>query len=358
MGESTPGRVVVFGAAGHLGQELIAQLEDLPWAAFELVGVVSEASTRLEFEFRGERVDAVTSTPALRSGDLVFVCTPGSAALEIVRAALQAEAPCIDCTGVMAERAEVPMPVLAAQLHSDAPGLAEAPLLSLPGATTLAWAPLLDALAEDPGIERLVATVLRSAAAHGRRGLVALSEESIALFNQSEEPEQGPAGQGVAFDVIPDRADEIRVAAEIERVFEARFAVDVMSVQVPTFVGEGAVLTIELAQKVDAERLAKRIDAIAGVRLVADGVGSRGLVPIAPGAREPTGPTLRDAAGAEETLLGGLRPDRSLVAPEPAENGDGETSSHRGWRLWLAYDPVRVAARHATRIARQRFPGA
>ena len=57
----------------------------------------------------------------------------------------------------------------------------------------------------------------------------------------------------------------------------------------------------------------------------------------------PTGPTLRDSAGDDEVLVGGLRPDDSLA-------------TGLGWRLWLAYDPLRIAGAHAIRLARLRFP--
>lgn len=343
MSEAQPQRVVVFGAAGHLGQQVVARLEDLAWSGFELVGVVSEGSSSLEFEFRGEMLDVVTSAPALRQADLVFVCTPAPIAVEIVRSALQAQATCIDCSGVMAEHAEVPMPVLPEDFSGEPSEIAQAPLLAQPSATTLAWAPLIEALSKEPGVVRVVATVLRSASAHGRRGLVALSEESIALFNQSEAPDSGPAGQGVAFDVIPEHSGESRTAAELERVFASKVAVDVMGVQVPTFVGEGASIAIELAAPLEEAEMLKRLEGIEGLRVVAEGLGTRGLAAIEAGAREPTGPTLRDSAGAGEALVGGLRPDATLPAGI-------------GWRLWLSYDPLRVAADHAARLAQHRYP--
>ena len=349
--EKQPDRVVVFGATGHLGASVVSRLENLPWSGFEVLGVVSDGSTEIEFEYRGELLDAQTSPPALRKGDLVFVCTPGEVAHELVRAALQAEAPCIDCTGVMAAQTEVAMPVLSTDFHgegdageSDAPAHGKTPLLAQPGATAIAWAPLLECLHKLVGIQRVVATVLRSASSRGRLGLVALSEESIALFNQSDIPETGPAGQAVAFDVIPDRLGEGRTADELDRLFDSQFSVDVMSLQVPTFVGEGASLAIELSNPVDESELRKRLEGIAGFSIVDEGVGTRGLAAVEAGKREPSGPTLRDAAGAEEVLVGGLRPDGSLA-------------QGLGWRLWLSYDPVRLAAEQAIRLARLRFPG-
>jgi len=239
----------------------------------------------------------------------------------------------------------VPMPVLAEDFLREPSDFARAPLLTQPGATTLAWAPLIEALSKEPGVSRVLATVLRSASAHGRRGLVALSEESIALFNQSEVPESGPAGQGVAFDVIPDGFDESRTKAELDRVFASKIPVDVMSVQVPTFVGEGASIAIELTRPLEEAEILKRLEGIDGLRVVTEGLGTRGLAAVDVGVREPTGPTLRDSAGAEDTLVGGLRPDATLP-------------TGIGWRRWLSYDPLRVARDHAIRLALHRYPPA
>ncbi len=336
MNQTQPLRIVVFGASGRVGEQVLSQLEDTDWPIAEMVGVVSADSTAAEFEFRDDAVSTVAKWPTFRAGDLVFVCTPGPVALEIVRSALQVGVACIDCTGVMAQHAEVPMPVRDRELASDA--VASAPLLASPGATTLAWTPLLEALESAVGVARVVATVLSSASARGRPGLIALSEESIALFNQSEGPAVGPAGQPVAFDVIPGGIDEARVAVELARVFDSKLRVDLTSVQVPTFVGEGAALAIELGSPLDEAAFLKLLGGVRGLTLVDEGVGTRGLAAVDHDAPEPTGPTLRDSASAENILVGRIRPDASLPVGI-------------GWRLWLSYEPLRIVAQHAVRLA-------
>lgn len=339
MGEQAAKRVVVFGATGHLGQELIERLEDAPFAIGELVGVVSPDGAGKEFLFQGEDLDVLSEWPALKGWDIVFICTPPGVALEIVRDALRAEVPCIDCTGVLAEQEAVPMPLRATEISEV---LATAPVLAVPSATSIAWAPILERLDAAAGVSRVVATVLSSASALGRRGLMALSEESIALFNQSEEPEAGPAGQTVAFDVIPGGAAERRVAGELARSFGEGLRVDVSCVQVPTFVGEGVSLAIELAAPLDEAALEKCLDEIGGLERVPEGFGSRGLAPVEEDGLAPAGPTLRDAASVEGVLVGRVRADRSLPAGQ-------------GWRLWLAFDPLRMTADHAMRLAQARL---
>ena len=355
MSESQAPRIVVFGATGHLGQQLIDKLDESGWPVAELLGVASADSAGVEFEFRGESLDVVSKWPVLKGRDLVFICTPASEALEIVREALRAEVPCIDCSGALADQSGVPMPSSSSLSKSkssedeaaDAAGVIsledevvrKAPLLSVPSGTTLAWAPILEAL----GVSRVVGTVLCSASSLGRHGVLALSQESIALFNQSEAPNTGPAGQAVAFDVIPGGGiDRERVQGEFRRLFGEGLRTDVASVQVPTFVGEGASLALELSGPLERDAIQARLDAMEGVLVAREGFGSRGLAAIEEDSREPVGPTLRDAIGSDEVLVGRIEPDASLPAGQ-------------GWRLWIAFDPLRLVADQALRLAGRRL---
>ena len=341
MTEREPMRLVVFGITGHLGQQLVEKLSESDWPISELVGVASSGSAGAEFEFRGEALDVESTWPVLKGRDLVFICTPPSEALEVVREALRAEVPCIDCTGALANQSDVPMPgpTEVAPTAGEVDPLASAPLLLVPSGTTLAWAPIFEALS----VSRAIGTVLCSASALGKKGAMALSEESISLFNQSSGSEGGPAGQPVAFDVIPGGGiDCDRVRAESERLFGEGLRLDLASIQVPTFVGEGASLSMELNDPLSAEAVQAKLGAIDGVTLAQDGLGSRGLVAVEEESGTPIGPTLRDAIGSDEILVGRIEPDATLPVG-------------LGWRLWLACDPLRLTADQALRLARRRL---
>ncbi len=336
-------RLVVFGVTGQLGRELVDRLDESEWPIAEVVGVASPQSTGETFDFRGEPQDVLGEWPILKGRDLVFICTRGVEALEVVRECLRAEVPCLDLTGALSAQAEVPLPALLGPAGGEDDVIASAPLIAMPSATTLAWASLIEAIGEASEIVRVVGTVMSSAATLGRRGLVALSEESIALFNQSESPEPGPAGQGVAFDVVPSGGiDPERVRLELNRLFGEALRIDIAGVQVPTFVGEGTSLAIELGSPLERRVLESRIEAWDGLTLVADGVGSRGLMAVDGAAAEPIGPTLRDAAGTEEVLVGRIEPDLSLAVGH-------------GWRIWLASDPIQLVVDHALRVAGRRL---
>ena len=341
-GQGAPRRLVVFGVTGQLGQELVERLDESGWPIAELVGVASSESVGTTFSFRGEELDVQGEWPVLKGRDLVFLCTRGAQALEIVRECLRAEVACLDLTGALSGQAEVPMAFGVGEAPS-AEQIAAAPLLVTPSGTALAWAAVLGALQGAGPVRRVVGTVLSSASALGRKGLVALSEESIALFNQSAVPDPGPAGQTVAFDVVPAGGVEVdRVRQELARAFGAGLAVDLAAVQIPAFVGEGSMLSIEFEAPVAQGDLEAQLEASEELTRVLEGFGSRGLEAVDDTGPVPSGPTLRDAAGADGILVGPLEPDSSLT--------EGQ-----GWRLWIVSDPLRVVAEQAVRLAGRRL---
>ena len=237
----------------------------------------------------------------------------------------------------------MPAPISMSRSHEESgdslASVETTPVLSVPAGTTLAWAPILEALS----VSRVVGTVLCSAAALGQKGVTALSGESIALFNQLDEPDAGPAGQSVAFDVIPGGGiDRERVCGDLRRLFGAELRLDLTSLQVPTFVGEGSSLVLTLSAPLAREAVEARLAAVDGIRLVLDGLGSRGLAAVDGEPEAPRGPTLRDAGGVDEILVGRIEADTSRSVGE-------------GWRLWLVYDPLRLTSDQVLNLARRRL---
>ena len=352
-GFATPRHITLFGVTGQLGQEVLELLDDEDALAIgDVSGVASPDSAGRTFAFGDIERDVEIDWPALKGCDLVLVCTRGDAALEIARECLKAQVPCVDLTGAFAQQAEV-----ADALRGGGRGGRSGRELGRHRLRARRGAAGRRAVGDGAGVVGArggagagptaadAGTVVSSAAALGRAGVVSLSEESIALFNQSAGPDPGPAGQAVAFDVLPGGGrDEERVRAELARALGADLGLDVAALQVPTFVGEGASITVELAEPLERADLEARLDAAPGLERVEDGLGSRGLAAVEAGAPDPVGPTLRDAAGLDGVLVGRIAPDRSL------EDG-------RGWRLWLSCDPLRLVAAHAVRIARIRLAG-
>jgi len=322
-------RVAVVGATGALGGELLDQLRERHFPVQELRPIATERSLGATIDWLGHELPVATEPDTLHGLDLVLICTPPGAALDWIRRALQAGVACLDFSGAVAARPEVPL--ADADLPLDAAALA-APLLAVPAPAALALARVLAPIRAAAGLVRVSATLCDAASGAGRAGVDALQAETIALFNQEELPETG-LDHRIAFDCLPasgpfDAAGtselESRVGAELGRLLGTELPRAITALRIPTFAGMGIHLALETERELPPELCRERLAKTAGV-------SSWG---------GPAGPTTRDAIGEDAVLVGRVRRDPS--AP-------------RGLLLWLAFDPARLAASTALRVAEARF---
>jgi aspartate-semialdehyde dehydrogenase len=323
-------RVAVVGATGTLGRELIGQLAERRFPIQELVPIASDQSLGEDVEWLGHELPIVTEH-SLAGLDVVFLCTPPAAAPSFLRAALSARVACIDCSGAGAAREEIPL--LDPEREPSAAALAS-PVLAVPSPAALALARVVSALRGAATVQRVVATVCESASSAGRAGIDALQAETIALFAQQDPPEETPFTHGVAFDALPSTgpigvgdvtASEAATLRDFARLVPGvRLAISAL--RVPTFSGLGVQAVLELEAPLAPEQIEKRLDDAAGTRMFGT----------------PAGPSLRDAAGDADVLVGRVRLDPTRV---------------NGALLWLALDPVRVSAIAAVRLAELRLLG-
>jgi aspartate-semialdehyde dehydrogenase len=339
-------RVVIAGATGALAREVFGVLEQRNFQVSELVAFASAGSTGDLVSFCGEEVAVTGECPHLAGFDLLIICTPAGPALDLVRESLRAEVCCIDCSGALADSPDVPLLVSGLCAPSSVIG---APVITSPANPSLAWSLVVGALDAAAGVTRVVGTVLQSASVAGRAGIEALSGETLALLSQRDVPEPEVFNSHVAFDCLPHvgpprtsgagepLGDETRQEASIVRdlqrllktrgseVRDASIPVAATAIQVPTFVGEGSSLSIELERTLSVREIRDVLAKASGVELWDD---------------DEQGPTTRDTAGRDVVLVSRVRPD---------------PSNPKGLLLWCAADPLQLAATNAVKLAEMRL---
>ena len=317
-------RLGITGATGALGTELLSALDTARVPIAQLVAVAGERSLGAEIDFQGELVSVAPELPDLHGLDLLINCAPAAATPDIVRAALRAEVPCIDCSGVFAQRNEVPLAFVACGDR-----VAPAPLLAAPADAALVWLPLLRALAPLGAPAHVRATILEGASASGREGIEALSRESLALFSLQEPDDDETPGPPLAFDCRPSsgaveggrRAREAALAAVLARVITPCPRVSARWIQVPAFVGQISALTISFERAVDPAEAALLLGKAPGLELWS---------------ADDEGPNLRAVAGRDVAVAG--RPEHDTAAPDALF-------------VWAAGDILRLAAVNAAALA-------
>jgi aspartate-semialdehyde dehydrogenase len=104
-------RIAIAGATGVLGSEVLAVLSESSLAIGELLPVATERSLGQEIEFRGESTPVETELPELEDLDLLFLCAPAAASLDLARRAIRAELCCVDASGALAAQPDLPLSV-------------------------------------------------------------------------------------------------------------------------------------------------------------------------------------------------------------------------------------------------------
>ncbi len=341
MSASTPNggqpdllRVAVIGASGQLGRELIDVLQERRFPIQELVPIATDRSLGESVDWLGHELPLIVESPGLRGLDLIWVCTPRAAALDWLREALRSETPCIDLSGAVAAQAALPITV------ADLPGRrwsSDEPVVISPAGPALMLAKALSPLVEC-GLVRVQATVVESASSAGRPGVMALQQETLALFQQREEETSDVFSRPLAFDCLPsteapgvdfpeDREGQLE--DHLARALGQTIPTALTALRIPTFAGCGIQVSVEFSATTPLEELRDRLAKAVGLRVVeVEDVAST-----------------RSSIGGDDVLVGRLRSDPSL-APG------------LGLRFFLAADPLRLAALNALELARSRFtPG-
>jgi aspartate-semialdehyde dehydrogenase len=314
-------RIGVVGATGVLGSDLIELLEERRFPVSELRPIATDRALGEMVELGGEEVSVQAGEVSLRGLDFVFLCVPANAAGDWVRRALRDEVPCVDLSGSLSGRADVP--TLAAELGAPREQVLR-PLVSGPPSAALACALALAPLQREARLTRVVGTHLEPASSAGRDGIRTLEAEVVALFNHEDVPESDVFALPVAFDCLPELGGTNQ-GDVLGELLGGSIPTALTTVQVPTFSGLGVSLAVEMEREVAPEQLREWWVKAPGIEV---------WDPDLPG------PTTRDAASRDVVLAGRIRPD---------------TSRPGGLLLWLTADPVRLAASNAVRLAELRF---
>jgi len=326
---SAGARIGVLGATGALGSEVLVALAASKLRVAKIVPIASDRSLGSDIEFKGEIYPVETEMPPLRGLDLVFCCAPPEPSLNMVREALKSAVPCIDCSGALLVSEDVPVRVAA--LPAAVEG---APAVVTPAGPALPWALVLEPLHRVAGLRRVVGTVLDAASVAGRTGIEALSIDSLALFSQTDPPTRSADERPTAFDCIPavgaveeggSTARESELAVTLRRLLGNEFAVAVSVVQVPAFVGQASLLTIETERPLEPKEAEDLLSQAPRVELWDVDL---------------KGPSLRAAAGRDVVIVGRVRTDPSVT---------------NGLQLWAVTDLLRLAAANAVELAAARL---
>ncbi|MGH7819776.1 MAG: Asd/ArgC dimerization domain-containing protein [Candidatus Binatia bacterium] len=309
-------RVAVVGATGLVGREIVSLLAERRTPVADLRLYASDRSAGEEVDFGEETLRAERLPRELPDVDLAFLCADAEVSRSLGGDLAERGAVVVDLTP--AHRSDPATPLLVAGPEASRLDGRGGLLVALPDAAVLLLAAPLQAIRSVTALRRVIATVLVSASAFGRRSVEQLGRTSAALLGGGE-PEDGEPRPAVAFSAVPGvGAESASRAREVERDLRRVLRIDspiaVSLVRAPAFHGHAASVSVEISPPVAAEELHVALRQAPSVVLDKGGDAATGT---------------REALGSEAVHVGGVR-------IEPADPA---------WvHFWLAADNVRQGA--------------
>ncbi|HSN92337.1 MAG TPA: aspartate-semialdehyde dehydrogenase [Anaeromyxobacteraceae bacterium] len=253
--------VVVLGATGLVGREILRAIEDLELPVASIRLLATERSAGGTLEFRGEEVGIEAAKEgAFRGRDIAFFAAGPEASRAWAERARAEGALVVD--GSSAFRMEPDVPLVVPEVNAGA--LATLPprgIVASPCAAVTGLAVVLAPLARAAGLERVAVTTLQAVAGLGQRGVSQLEREAQALLSGREPEGEGPIPHRIAFNLVPQvgafadgtSEEEARMALETRKVLgEPGLRLTATAIRAPIFYGLAAAVNVAAGRKLSA----------------------------------------------------------------------------------------------------------
>ncbi len=327
-------RVVVVGATGNVGREMMAILAEREFPCDEVAAVASSRSTGTEVEFgdTGRMLKCKNIEHFDFAGwDIALFAAGSGPAKEYAPKAAAAGCVVIDNSSLF--RMDPDVPLIVPEVNPDAiDGYKARNIIANPNCSTAQMVVALKPLHDAAGIKRVIVSTYQSVSGAGKAGMDELFEQSRAIF-VGDQVEPRKFTKQIAFNVIPhidsflddgSTKEEWKMVVETKKILDSRIKVNATCVRVPVFVGHSEAINIEFEREISAEQAQDLLREAPGVMLVDKREDGGYVTPI-------------ESAGDGATYVSRVREDPTV------ENG---------LTLWCVSDNLRKgAALNAVQIA-------
>lgn len=271
-------RVVVAGATGNVGREMLNILAERDFPADEIAAVASSRSQGdiIEFGETGKTLKVQNIEHFDWSGWDMALFAIGSDATAIY-APKAAAAGCVVIDNSSLYRMDPDVPLIVPEVNPDAiDGYTKKNIIANPNCSTAQMVVALKPLHDAATITRVVVATYQSVSGAGKAGMDELFEQSRNIFvGDPAEPKKFT--KQIAFNVIPhidkflddgSTKEEWKMVVETKKILDPKVKVIATCVRVPVFVGHSEAVHIELANELSAAQAQAILREAPGVMLV------------------------------------------------------------------------------------------
>ncbi len=271
-------RVVVAGATGNVGREMLNILAERQFPIDEIAVLASARSQgdMIDFGDTGKTLKVQNIEHFDWTGWDMALFAVGSEATTI-HAPKAAAAGCVVIDNSSLYRMDPDVPLIVPEVNPDAiDGYTRKNIIANPNCSTAQMVVALKPLHDEAKIKRVVVSTYQSVSGAGKDGMDELFEQSRNIF-VGDAPEPKKFTKQIAFNVIPHidkflddgfTKEEWKMVAETKKILDPAVKVVATAVRVPVFVGHSEALTIEFENEISAARAQEVLREAPGVMLV------------------------------------------------------------------------------------------
>ena len=256
-------RIVVAGATGNVGREVLAILAEREFPYDELAAVASPRSQgdTIEIGDSGKTVKCQNIENFDWAGWDMAIFAIGSEATAI-HAPKAAAAGCVVIDNSSLYRMDPDVPLIVPEVNPDAiDGYIAKNIIANPNCSTAQMVVALKPLHDAATIKRVVVSTYQSVSGAGKAGMDELWNQTRQIFVGDEKDVQKFTKQ-IAFNVIPhidkflddgSTKEEWKMVVETKKILDSKIKVTATCVRVPVFVGHSEAINIEMENELSAE---------------------------------------------------------------------------------------------------------
>jgi aspartate-semialdehyde dehydrogenase len=329
----SPPAVAVVGATGLVGRTMIEVLLERGFPMRDLRAFASPRSAGSLLSVDGTTLRVEAAVPEAFAGVDIALFSAGAEVSRLLAPEATARGTVV-VDNSSAWRMDPGVPLVVADVN-DEDAAAHEGIIANPNCSTMQLMPLLAALRDAVGLERVVVDTYQAVAGTGAKAVAELESQIRAHVNgEPKEPRVYP--HPIAFNAIPEidvfldngySKEEWKVVTESRKILHLPdLRVSCTAVRIPVFVGHSEAVHVETRLPVSPQQARGVFAATKGVVVVDEPSAHRY-------------PLATEAAGRDEVFVGRIRQDASIP--------DG-----RGLAFWCVGDNLRKgAATNAVQIA-------
>ena len=271
-------RIVVVGATGNVGREMLNILAEREFPIDEIAAVASPRSQGSEVEFgdsgRMLKVHNIENFDFTGWDMALFAAGSGPTKIHAPRAAA---AGCVVIDNSSLYRMDPDVPLVVPEVNPDAiDGYKAKNIIANPNCSTAQMVVVLKPLHDAAKITRVVVSTYQSVSGAGKEGMDELFEQSRNIFVGDPAVARKFTKQ-IAFNVIPHIDDflddgytkeEWKMVVETKKILDPKIKITATCVRVPVFVGHSEAINIEFENEISATEVQDLLREAPGIMLI------------------------------------------------------------------------------------------